>query len=329
MKFFKIVFFIFGLSILGWVIQNINIGETFNLINQIGLGFFLIIGVYFIAFLFDTVTWQITVLSAPLTAKWTYRFFQLRLSGEAFNNMLPAASIGGEPIKAILLKNLYGFNYREAIASLILARTINTVSLIIFLIIGFSLMLSSNILEGEYNLISSVGLAILSVCILLIFLIQRFKITSHISRLLTTNKLFHWLNNAIDHIKEVEDRLITFYKNHYQRTGYAFILAFSNWVLGAAEIFITMHFLGYPVSLVNAWIIESIAQLVRTATFFIPASIGAQEGAFLIIGSAVTGSPTIGFTMAIVRRAREIIWITWGLIVFYTIKGDTNTLGKE
>ena len=35
MKFFKIVFFIFGLSILGWVIQNINIGETFNLINQI------------------------------------------------------------------------------------------------------------------------------------------------------------------------------------------------------------------------------------------------------------------------------------------------------
>ena len=122
---------------------------------------------------------------------------------------------------------------------------------------------------------------------------------------------------------------ITFYKDHCQRTGYAFILAFSNWVLGAAEIFITMHFLGYPVSLVHAWIIESIAQLVRTATFFIPASIGAQEGAFLIIGTAVTGSPTVGFTMAIVRRAREIIWVTWGLLVFYTIKGDTKTLGKK
>ena len=329
MKSFKIVFFTLGLFLLGWVIQSVNIEETFTLINQISFGFILVLAVYFIAFLFDTVTWQITILTAPLTLKWAYRFFQLRLSGEAFNNILPAASVGGEPIKAILLKNLYSFNYHEGIASLILARTINTVSLIIFLLIGFSLMIGSNILDGKYNVIAGVGLIVLSLFILFIFLIQRLKITSYISETLCKKKLFYWLNNIIIHIKKIEDLLVVFYTYHYQRLSCAFILAFINWVLGAIEIFITMHFIGHPISLADAWIIEAVAQLVRAATFFIPASIGAQESAFLIIGSAVTGSPTFGFTMAVVRRAREIIWITWGLVVFYITSPDTRLPTQE
>ncbi len=329
MRFFKIVFFLVGLILLAWVIQNLNFKEIIVLINQIGFGFILVIGVYFIAFLFDTLTWQITILSAPLTPKWAYRFFQLRLSGEAFNNILPAASIGGEPIKAIMLKNLYGFNYREGIASLVLSRTINTISLIIFLIIGFLLMINSDVLDDNYNTIAGAGLIVLSLAILFFFCIQRFKVASHTSTVLSKNKWFHWLNNFLHHIREVDDILVTFYKDHIKRTSYALILALINWVLGAVEIFITMHLIGHPISLVDAWIIEAIAQLVRTATFFIPASIGAQEGAFLIIGSAVTGSPAIGFTMAIVRRTREIIWIIWGLVVFYITNPNTEMVSKE
>ena len=83
-----------------------------------------------------------------------------------------------------------------------------------------------------------------------------------------------------------------------------------------------MQFLGHPISLIDAWIIESVAQLVRAGTFFIPASIGVQEGAFVIIGAAMSGSPTIGFAIAVVRRIREIIWMGWGIFVFYFLKSD-------
>ncbi len=325
MKLFKIIFLLIGLALLGWIVQTTNLTETMDLVKQIGFGFFLVLGVYFLAFLFDSLTWQMTLLSAPLTTKWLYRFFQMRLAGEAFNNTLPAASMGGEPVKAVLLKNLYGFNYRESIASLILARTINTVSLILFLIVGFILMLDSAILDEKYNSIAGIGLAVLSVLILLFFAVQRFKIASLASTALSKNELFRWLGKILHHIKDVDETLVEFYTTHHQRAAYAFALAFVNWALGAAEIFITMHFLGHPVSLVDAWIIEAVAQLVRASTFFIPASIGAQEGAFMIIGSAVTGSPTVGFAMAIVRRAREIIWIIWGMMAFYIIKPDANS----
>ena len=324
MKLFKFLFFLVGLALLGWVIQATNLTKTFELVSQIGLGFLIVLGIYFFAFLFDTLTWQITLLSAPLTGQWLYRFFQMRLTGEAFNNTLPAASMGGEPIKAILLKNLYGFKYHESIASLILARTINTVSLILFLIVGFILMLNSAVLDEKYNSIAGLGLLVLSVLIILFYTVQRFKIASRASTVLSKNNMFHWLGSVLHHIKEVDEILVEFYTAHHRRAGFAFVLAFVNWVLGVGEIFITMHFLGHPVSLTDAWIIEAVTQLVRAATFFIPASIGAQEGAFLVIGSAVTGSPTVGFAMAIVRRAREIIWIGWGMAAFYTTKPDTS-----
>jgi hypothetical protein len=67
-----------------------------------------------------------------------------------------------------------------------------------------------------------------------------------------------------------------------------------------------------------------VAQLVRSATFFIPASIGAQDGALLIIGAAITGQPSFGLTVALARRIREIVWAVWGLAVFYFLKPQAN-----
>ena len=127
---------------------------------------------------------------------------------------------------------------------------------------------------------------------------------------------------AIKHIKTVEDRLVAFYVEQRIRLIWALVFASGNWILGALEIFYTMRFLGYPVSMVDAWIIEAITQLVRAGTFFIPASIGAQEGVLVVIGAAITGSTTAGFTTAIVRRIREVIWIIWGMLVYYFMKPE-------
>ena len=269
---------------------------------------------------FDSLAWQLTLLSAPITSKYVYYFFQIRLAGEAFNNILPAASMGGEPIKAMLLKNLHGINYDESISSLILTRTINAIALIFFLIIGFLLILENDIFDKEYRKIAGVGLIILISLIFLFFAIQRFQLTSLISKSLSERRGFNWLENFLSHIKSIDERLVSFYTVQYRRAAISFTLAFFNWVIGVGEIIITMHFLGYPITFADAWIIEAIAQLVRAATFFIPASIGAQEGAFFVIGSTITGSPTLGFSVAIIRRAREIIWIFIGLMVFYKNK---------
>ena len=49
----------------------------------------------------------------------------------------------------------------------------------------------------------------------------------------------------------------------------------------------------------------------------------------MVIGAAVTGSPTVGFAVALVRRAREIIWIGWGMAAFYIAKPDITHIEEE
>jgi hypothetical protein len=74
-------------------------------------------------------------------------------------------------------------------------------------------------------------------------------------------------------------------------------------------------FLGIPLTFGEVWIVEATTQFVRAATFFIPASLGAQEGAIILVCTALTGSPTTGVAVAVVRRLREIMWILWGMFL--------------
>jgi len=52
---------------------------------------------------------------------------------------------------------------------------------------------------------------------------------------------------------------------------------------------------------------------VRAAAFIIPGSLGATEGVFFLLYGVLTGVPTLGLAVAVVRRAREVLWIAWGL----------------
>ena len=63
----------------------------------------------------------------------------------------------------------------------------------------------------------------------------------------------------------------------------------------------------------EAWLIEAVAQLVRAGFFFVPASLGVTEAAMVLVYDALTGRPSLGFAVALIRRARELLWIAWGL----------------
>ena len=53
--------------------------------------------------------------------------------------------------------------------------------------------------------------------------------------------------------------------------------------------------------------------MVRSILFLVPASIGAQEVAFVVLAGAITGSPAAGVAVALIRRFRELVWILLGL----------------
>jgi glycosyltransferase 2 family protein len=323
----KIVYLLLGVGLLAAVVAEIELAEVADQVARVGIGFAFILTVYLVAFIIDSVTWQLTIAGVPLDATWAYRVWRLRMVGEAFNTVMPGAGMGGEPVKAVLLKKHHGIGYREATASLILAKTINMIALVAFLIVGFVLMITGAGLPTTFVTVATTGLAVLGVAVLLFYVIQRFGVTG-----LTGTWLRRWhfakrLDDVLHHIHDMDERLVGFYAKARSRFAVALALAFVNWLLGVVEVYVALVFLGHPVSWADAWIIEASAQLVRTGAFFIPAAIGAQEGAFLLVCGAITGSPSLGFSVSMVRRLREIIWVAWGFALgsLLSLKSDSNS----
>ena len=312
MRALKILYLLLGVGLLAVVIAEIDLAVVSANVTRVGIGFAAILAIYLVAFVLDSVSWQITISSVPLNARWAYRVWKLRMVGEAFNTVMPGAGMGGEPVKAALLKKHHGVGYRKAAASLILAKTINMIALVAFLIVGFVLMIAGAGLPATFEAVAAAGLAILGVAVLLFFVIQRFGITGLTGTWLSRWRFGRRIDDVLHHIHDMDERLIGFYTKARGRFAAALALAFVNWLLGVVEIYVALVFLGHPVSWADAWIIESSAQLVRTGAFFIPAAIGAQEGAFLLVCGAITGSPSLGFSASVVRRLREIVWIVWG-----------------
>ncbi len=307
-----------GLGLLTFILHQTDIRALWAQTLQIGwVGMAAVLCVYLISFVCDAAGWQLTLPSVPLNARWLRRLFVVRMVGEAYNHATPLAGLGGEPVKAVLLKKYYGFDYRESSASLVLAKTTTLLALVAFLATGLLQLVGDPRVPTAHKGVAATGLIALGTGIVLFFLVQRFSLSSATARRLSrrgaTAGLARRLQSALHTVRDVDRRLVDFYTQRRMRFGGTLVLGFANWFIGVLEVYVAMHFLGHPVSFTDAWIIEAAAQLVRAGTFFIPASIGVQEGAFLLICTSLTGNPLLGVALALVRRAREILWMLSGM----------------
>lgn len=314
-SFLKIAYLALGAGLLAWVLSNVEIKAVWSIAAQIGAtGMAAVVFIYFVGFLIDSFTWQLAIEGVPPSVLWLVRAFKIRIVGEVFNNIVPAAGMAGEPVKAVLLKRYYGVGFREGTASLILSRTINMIAELWFLAVGFVIVWLSP-LPASFKGLAAAGLGAFVVATLVFFYAQRLKITSLTSSWLGRWQIARRINDILHYIEDMDERLVRFYTRHRPRFGAAVGLAFVNWVAGAVEIWVIMPFLGHPMTFAEAWMIEAVVQLARSAAFLIPAGVGAQEGAFLLVYAVIAGSPELGVAVALVRRFREILWLGAGVAI--------------
>jgi putative membrane protein len=90
------------------------------------------------------------------------------------------------------------------------------------------------------------------------------------------------------------------------RIGMSLMLHLVGWTLGAGEAWITLRLLGAPTSFAQAVVIDGLFVAFRMFAFAIPAAIGVQEGAYVVLcGLFGIGAPT-ALAFSLVRRARDL-----------------------
>ena len=95
-----------------------------------------------------------------------------------------------------------------------------------------------------------------------------------------------------------------------------------------------LSLLGVTTSVTTASVIEALGSGVRFASFMVPASLGAFEGANAAAFGALGFGAAAGLAFSVVRRARQAVWVVVGLVVLLGMrladrKGAAATLPRS
>lgn len=315
-----------GLALFTGLLLHADLGELGRHLARVGAaGFAAVLAVHALSFFCDVLLWQLGFPPAPATRGRRWTWYRVRLVGEAWNNALPLASVGGEPLKAKLLKDLFGLDYTASGAAFLIARTANLLALVAFLTVGFACMLGDPRFARAYQLTAGLGLGAFALGCWLVWLAQQGRLARMV-RALTPAALrgSPRLARFVALVEDFDAALLAGYGASPRRTLAILVLAFLTWVAGALEIQIILAAVGRPIAFTDAWMIEAAAQLVRAAAFVVPAGLGVVDGSFVLVTAIVTGSTPLGFVVAVVRRARDLAWIGLGFLAGLRLGGTSG-----
>jgi len=264
---------------------------------------------------FDTLGWRFAFRHDRVPFRV---LFSTRLAGEAFNLTTPTASVGGEAVKAWLLRPHVAL--AESFPSVVTAKTTITISQALFLLLGIAV--AWPVLPAGSRLLRAMEwLLVFEVIGVGGFILVQVLGVSTVRRVL--ERLGPGLAGKRPHaLDRVDHALSRFYRDEPRRLFLSVACHFLGWVFSAFEAYVILHALGVPVSLGTATVIEAFGTGIRFATFMVPAHLGALEGGHVMIFAALgLGAPT-GLAFTLVRRVREVAWVALGFLVLLRRRPD-------
>ena len=101
-----------------------------------------------------------------------------------------------------------------------------------------------------------------------------------------------------------------------KRVASSFALHALSWALGGLEALVTLRLMGIQVTIPEAMAIDSLVMSLRTFGFWMPAALGVQEAAYVLICALFGLGPHVAIALSLVRRARDLFIGCIGLAVW-------------
>ena len=320
----KIFLLFVGLLTLALIVWHIGPGQIYDAAAQLGPVALLVLLIpSVIMYVVEAYGWKVTLgPSAKDIPLW--RVLAIRTAGEVVNMTTPTAYVGGEPLKAYLLKK-HHVPIVEGLASVIIAKTTMTIAEVLFILLGIALAFWTVGADGSSG--QTVAAALLSVGLLVfgtaafVFVQRRGIFTWLLEFLRKIGLKIAYLEAREEKLRLLDRTILEFYRHKrpafYSSTG----LFFLGWMAEALEVYVIIYYLGGPAMALSAISIGALSVFIKGGTFFIPGSLGAQDGGNVLLLRAFGYSDVTGITFALLRRFRELVWIGLGLLCLALIGG--------
>lgn len=315
-----------GMALFVGLIIDQGIGEVLRATAVAGWGGVAAVATFhLVPMMCDTMAWRATMAQRhrlPFGA-----VVRLRWIGESVNALLPAAPVSGDLVRTRLAM-FAGMPGTIAGATVTADMTLGALTQVIFSLIGVAALASigaavdSALVNGLV-----IGLLVLAVCISIFLVLQNSGFFRFLARLLARAARGRAWLDLVGGAEALDAELAAIYARR-RSLALCALWRLVAWTAGAGEIWLSLYVLGHPVGWVEAIMIESMIQALRSAAFAIPGGLGVQEGGFIVLGAFVGLGPEIALAMSLIRRVRELGFGIPALIAWQVAEGN-RALGRR
>jgi putative membrane protein len=245
--------------------------------------------------------------------------FWSRFLGESFSNLVPAAQIGGDILRARLAV-LYGTSMALSAATVLVDITVSVFIQTFFTLFGLILLI---LVTGRTNLLGPtlMGAPFAILAVAGFYFVQRFGMFRLFGTILSRCANDERWRSLAGKSGELDQAL----RKIYARIGAiaaCCVVTMVSFVVGSGEVWIGLHAIGVGASFQNALILECVGQGLQTALCFVPGALGVREGGYVVVGGLLGIPGEAAFALALIRRVRELVLGLPGLFAWQMVEGD-------
>lgn len=249
-----------------------------------------------------------------------------RLAGEALADLTAAGPALGEPIK---LAHLRGRARLASLASSLAVENLTyAISSGLLVIAGLLTLLAVVVVGDQLRLVSWAAILLVSLSLMSLFfgLARRWPIASRLAA--WGAGVFPRFAPLLPKLREWETFVFDFYRQ--RRSDFLVVVCcdFLFHLAGVVEIYVTLQLIGVSATFVTAFILEAANRVINIVFAFVPAMIGVDEAGTGLLAQALGLGTSTGVTLALIRKARMLVWIAVGLL-FLTLGPATKPLHKH
>jgi putative membrane protein len=311
----------FGGALFTALIVWFGSAEILTAMAAVCWGVLLVSGFRFFLLIFDTASWWVLLPPGKRgTIGW---LFWIRWIGDSVNTLLPVARIGGEFLRAHMAARR-GIDGPLAGASVMVDVTAGIATQFLFSVVGVAAFfyLASGGANTNHSLV--IGLAAFGAGLAGFYFVQRAGPFERLARL--SERIGRGWGSLADDAVALDAAVQAMYRERRAVLACCF-WRIVGWVAGTGEVWLILHLAGHPISLTEAFVLESLGQAARSAGFMIPGGLGIQEGGLILVGGQLGLAAETALALSLVKRARELLIGVPGLIAWQIDVG--LGLGKD
>jgi len=310
---------ILGVTLFILVVMKYPFKEVFSTFSNITpLLVFIYICVSFSIMLLFAIRWRFVLKTFGHNLSFS-EAFSFRVIEYGISYLTPSGKAGGEPVRAALLTRK-GIKFKEGLAAVVADKSIEMSVSVLFFIFGLLT------LAIDYALPRGLNIVLIALSLFLLYVLWKFysrilqgkPVFTALYRFLRLHKV-KFLLKYQQVIADFEKPIIKFYNHEKKAFFVALTISVLSLCLSIVEYKLLLLMLGIHASLSIVFIVFSVVGIAFLVP--VPMGLGSLEALQASLFSVLGLGSAAGVGLAMITRARDLLWVLVGVILSLYIGG--------